>query len=62
MEDFSLYTVSGAVSNTGQSSTTGDIGTHLGIISGLDSPTNINGAQISNANTTTEAREDLHKS
>ena len=61
MEDFSLYTVSGAVSNAGQSSITDHIGTHLGIISGLDSPTNINGAQISNANTTTEAREDLLK-
>jgi hypothetical protein len=60
LEDFSLYTVSGAISNAGQSAITGDIGTHLGIISGF--PTNMNGVQISNANTTTaQAREDLLK-
>jgi hypothetical protein len=43
LETFALFTNSGAVTNTGTSVITGNIGTNLGIISGFGLPTIVNG-------------------
>jgi hypothetical protein len=43
LESFALFTVNGAVSNTGTSVINGNIGTNLGIISGFGLPTIVNG-------------------
>jgi LruC domain-containing protein len=57
--NFALYSTSGAVSNTGASNITGDIGTNFGAITGFGPPSVINGS-IQNANSvTTQAALDL---
>jgi len=57
--NFTLYSVSGAVSNVGVSNITGDVGTNLGAITGFSSPSTLNGI-IQNANTvTSQATLDL---
>jgi hypothetical protein len=57
--DFIFFTINGAVGNTGTSNITGNIGTNLGVISGFESPTIVNG-NIHNANaTTSQAATDL---
>jgi len=43
LETFALFTANGAVSNTGASIITGNIGTNVGIISGFGLPTIVNG-------------------
>lgn len=44
LEDLALFTSSGAVSNTGTSVITGNIGTNLGLITGYGLPTVVNGS------------------
>ncbi|MEZ7499240.1 LruC domain-containing protein [Flavobacterium sp. Arc3] len=57
--NFTLYSVSGAVSNVGVSNITGDVGTNLGAITGFGTPSTLNGI-IQNANTvTSQATLDL---
>jgi hypothetical protein len=59
VENFILFTVSGAVANTGISNVTGNIGSNLGVISGFGLPSILNGT-IENANTiTAQASLDL---
>jgi hypothetical protein len=50
--DFILFSGSGAVANTGVSTITGDVGSHIGAISGFQAPTVLNGT-IENANSIT---------
>jgi hypothetical protein len=50
--DFILFSGSGAVANTGVSTITGDVGSHIGAISGFSAPTVLNGT-IENANSIT---------
>jgi LruC domain-containing protein len=52
ISDFTLYSISGAVSNVGISDITGDIGTNLGLITGFGPPSVLNGS-IQNANSIT---------
>ena len=50
--NFALYTINGAVGNTGISSITGDLGTNVGAITGFLAPTVVYGnAYFSNTNT-----------
>jgi len=59
LEQFTLYTGDGAVTNSGTSVFTGNIGSNLGIISGFDAPTTMTGS-IHNADAVTQqARIDL---
>jgi hypothetical protein len=60
IENFTLYTSSGAIGNTAISNVTGDIGTNLGAITGFGAPSVLNGS-IQNANSVTiEAALDLN--
>jgi len=43
ISNYALFTGSGALSNTGTSTITGNIGTNLGLISGFGTPTVVNG-------------------
>tara|TARA_B100000809_G_scaffold35204_1_gene30953 strand:- start:16338 stop:18479 length:2142 start_codon:yes stop_codon:yes gene_type:complete len=52
IEDFTLFSSSGAVSNVGISEVTGDIGTNLGAVSGFGTPSILNG-NIQNTNSVT---------
>jgi hypothetical protein len=52
IENFTLYTIEGAVSNTATSTITGDIGADIGAISGFVAPTVVNG-NIHNTNSIT---------
>lgn len=57
--NFTLFSGTGAISNTGTSNITGDIGTNTGAISGFGAPSILNG-NIQNANNiTTQAALDL---
>ncbi|RAR47058.1 ice-binding family protein [Flavobacterium lacus] len=56
---FALFTVSGAVGNTGISSVTGDIGTHAGAITGFETPTQIYGTIHNPGDLTYQASADL---
>ena len=59
IENFTLYTSSGAIGNTAISNVTGDIGTNLGAITGFGAPSVLNGSiQIANS-VTIEAALDL---
>jgi len=59
LENFTCYTGDGAVTNSGTSTFTGDIGSNLGIISGFGLPTTMTGS-IHNADAVTQqARIDL---
>ena len=58
LDNFAAYTVAGAVSNTGSSSFTGDVGTNVGIISGFEPPTTVGTLHNANA-TTAQAQIDL---
>jgi hypothetical protein len=46
LSSFALYTAVGAVTNTGISTVTGDIGSNLGLISGFDFPPAVNNAVV----------------
>ena len=59
IENFSLYTSNGAISNTGTSNITSDIGTNAGAVTGFEVPSVINGTiQIANS-ITVQANLDL---
>jgi hypothetical protein len=47
ISNYALFTSSGALSNTGTSTITGNIGTNLGPISGFETPTVVNGIILS---------------
>ena len=60
IENFALYTPTGAISNVGVSNFTGDIGTGEGAVTGFGAPSILNGSiQISNS-ITTQAASDLN--
>jgi LruC domain-containing protein len=60
IEDFAIYSISGAVSNVGVSDVTGDVGTNLGAISGFGSPSIFDGTiEITNS-ITSQAALDLN--
>ncbi len=56
---FALFTVTGAIDNTGISSVMGNIGTHVGAITGFDSPTVVYGTIYSPGELTNQASADL---
>ncbi|WP_339614602.1 ice-binding family protein, partial [uncultured Winogradskyella sp.] len=60
IENFSLYTSNGAVSNTATSYISGDIGTDLGAISGFDPATVVNGSIQNTNGITAQANLDLN--
>lgn len=57
--NFALYTVSGALGNTGISSITGNLGTNIGAITGFVSPTVVNGDTHISDSITSNAASDL---
>jgi hypothetical protein len=57
--DFTLYSVTGAISNAGISNITGNIGTNTGAISGFGSPSILNGIIHNGNSVTTQAAVDL---
>ncbi|WP_395066278.1 ice-binding family protein [Flavobacterium sp.] len=57
--NFALYTISGAVGNTGISSITGDMGTNTGVITGFVTPTVVNGNFYVSNSITSNASSDL---
>lgn len=57
--NFALYTVSGAVGNTGISTITGNIGANTGVISGFVAPTVVNGSTFNSNTFTSNAVSDL---
>jgi hypothetical protein len=57
LESFEAFTAAGGVTNSG-GTVTGDVGTHLGIISGFPSPPNTGNSYTANASTN-QARYDL---
>jgi LruC domain-containing protein len=57
--DFTLYSVTGAISNAGISNITGNIGTNTGAISGFGSPSILNGIIHNGNSVTTQAAIDL---
>ncbi len=57
LESFEAFTADGGVTNSG-GTVTGDVGTHLGIISGFPSPPNIGNSYTADASTN-QARYDL---
>jgi LruC domain-containing protein len=60
IENFTLYSAVGAISNTGVSEVTGDIGTNVGAVTGFGTPSILNGS-IQKANTNTiQAATDLN--
>lgn len=56
---FTLFTVNGAIGNTGISTVMGDIGTHVGDITGFEAPTVVYGTIHNPGNLTTQASTDL---
>jgi hypothetical protein len=56
---FTLFTVNGAIDNTGISSVMGDIGTHVGAITGFESPTVVYGTIYNPGDLTNQASTDL---
>ncbi len=59
LTNFAAYSGTGAVSNTGTSVLTGDIGTNVGAISGFGLPSTLNGSIYNADTTTTQAKIDL---
>jgi hypothetical protein len=59
VKNFSLYTSDGAVTNTGQSVVTGDIGSNEGAIAGFEAPTIVNGTIYNVDSITEQAALDL---
>ena len=59
VQNFVLFSGIGAVSNTGNSAVTGDVGSNLGAVSGFGSPTTITGGVYSGTANTTQAKLDL---
>ncbi len=59
IEPFTLFTIEGAVSNTGKSIDTGNIGSDLGSISGFGSPTTMIGSCYNANSITKQAKIDL---
>lgn len=59
VSNFALYTVAGAVGNTGTSVITGDIGANTGAITGFVTPTVVNGTVHNTDTTTFNAISDL---
>ena len=59
VQNFVLYSDIGAVSNTGNSTVTGDVGSNLGAVSGFDAPSTLSGGSYSANSTTTQAKIDL---
>ncbi|MFT7613666.1 MAG: hypothetical protein ACI9J3_002641, partial [Parvicellaceae bacterium] len=57
--DFVLFTSNGALSNSGTSTFTGDIGSDLGSISGFGAPTIVNGTIYNTDAVTAQAKVDL---
>ena len=57
--EFIFFTINGAVGNTGTSTVTGNIGTNLGVISGFQSPTIVNGTFHNADAVTSQASIDL---
>lgn len=57
--NFVLFSSTGAVSNTGQSTLTGNVGTNIGAISGFDSPTTLSGTIYNADAVTAKAKIDL---
>ncbi|RAR47215.1 ice-binding family protein [Flavobacterium lacus] len=56
---FTLFTADGAIGNTATSSVIGDIGTHVGAITGFENPTVVNGTIYSPGDLTQQASLDL---
>ena len=61
LQDFIFFSSTGAVSNTGNSKVTGDVGSNLGSVSGFDAPTILNGGIYSAEPKTIQAKKDLLK-
>jgi len=59
LTNFAAYSGTGAVSNTGTSVLSGDIGTNVGAISGFGLPSTLNGSLYNADATTTQAKIDL---
>lgn len=59
LENFTFYTGDGAVTNSGTSAFTGDVGSNLGIISGFELPTTMTGIIRNADSVTAQARIDL---
>ncbi len=57
--EFALFTISGAVSNTGVTGIIGDVGTNTGAISGFETPSSIAGTIYNSDAITTSASTDL---
>ena len=59
LQNFVLFSGIGTVSNTGNSTVTGDVGSNMGTVSGFGSPTTITGGIYSGTGNTTNAKLDL---
>jgi hypothetical protein len=59
VEGFAFFTSNGALSNTGKSNVTGDIGSDIGAVSGFGEPSVLNGNQYNTDTVTAQAKKDL---